>query len=251
MRPEAHGREGFTEEAVALDEGAAGDESTPESNPGAVVRQRSTVTRRAILGAVALLVVLAAAYFMPLPSIAQVRDWSDGMGSWFGWAFFAVYAIATIAPIPRTPFTVAAGVLFGPILGFVGSLTAATVSALIAFALARRLGRARVAPLLSKPVVASVEHRLARRGWLAVGSLRLIPVCPFSIVNYLSGLSSVPILPYLVASIVGTAPGTAAVVFLADALTGDTHPAMIFVSGGLFAVGLIGLVVDARMPVKD
>lgn len=246
MSPDAHGREGLTEEAVAL-EGATVLDAPPES----AIDRRSATTGRVVVGAVVVIALLAGAYFVPLPSIAQAREWSDSLGAWFPWLFFGVYAVATTAPIPRTPFTVTAGVLFGPALGFGGSLAAATVAAAAAFLLARRLGRARVAPLLSKPVVASVEHRLARRGWLAVGSLRLIPVCPFSLVNYLSGLSAVRPAPYLLASVAGSAPGTAAVVFLADALTGETHPAMVFVSGALFAVGLIGLVVDARLPVND
>ncbi|MCF8610626.1 TVP38/TMEM64 family protein [Gordonia sp. HY285] len=246
MRPDAHGREGLTEEAVPL-EGATG--LNPLDKAATVGRSRAT--RRAVIGLIGVVVVLIGAYFVPLPSISLAREWSDSLGPWFAWVFFGVYTIACIAPLPRTPFTVAAGVLFGPALGFVGSLTAATLAAAVAFVLARRLGRARVAPLLAKPVVATVESRLERRGWLAVGSLRLIPVCPFALVNYVSGLSAVRPVPYLVASVVGTAPGTAAVVFLADALTGETHPAMVFVSGGLFAVGLVGLVIDARMPVNE
>ncbi|WOC14126.1 TVP38/TMEM64 family protein [Gordonia sp. MP11Mi] len=246
MRPDAHGREGLTEEAVPL-EGVA----VINRPAGPTTAGRSLAPRRAVIGVIGVVVLLVGAYFVPLPSIGQAREWSDSLGPWFAWVFFGVYALACIAPLPRTPFTVAAGVLFGPVLGFVGSLTAATLAAAVAFALARRLGRDRVAPLLAKPVVATVERRLERRGWLAVGSLRLIPVCPFALVNYVSGLSAVRPAPYLIASVIGTAPGTAAVVFLADALTGQTHPAMFFVSGGLFAVGLVGLVLDARMPVND
>lgn len=250
MRPAALRRKGVTEEPVRLEE-ATGPDRPVGAGDGAVEAQRTALSVRVAVGLIGIGVLLVGAYFVPLPSIAQARDWSDSLGPAFAWLFFAVYTLAAIAPIPRTPFTVAAGILFGPALGFIGSLTAATIAAVVAFALARRLGRVKVAPLLSKPVVAAVERRLERRGWLAVGSLRLIPVCPFSLVNYLSGLSSVRTAPYLAASIVGTAPGTAAVVFLADALTGDTHPAMIFVSGGLFAVGLVGLLIDARMPIND
>ncbi|GAA4662107.1 TVP38/TMEM64 family protein [Gordonia humi] len=246
MRRDTRDRKILVEEAVSLDGETAAPIAAPEAED-----QRSTAVRRALIGLVVVVIVALAAYLVPLPSVALAREWSDDLGPWFAWAFFAVYTVATIAPIPRTPFTVASGVLFGPALGFTGAIVAATIAAVVAFALARGLGRRRVAPLLAKPVVATVEARLARRGWLAVGSLRLIPVCPFSLVNYLSGLSSVRPVPYLIASVVGTAPGTAAVVFLADALTGETHPAMIFVSGGLFAIGLIGLIVDARMPVND
>jgi len=208
------------------------------------------VTGRAVVGLVVVVGILAGAYFVPLPSIGQARDWSDTLGPWFVAVFFVAYAVVTIGPIPRSTFTVMSGVLFGPVVGFIGSLAAATVAAIVAFHLARRLGRERVQPWLAKPVVETVELRLERRGWFAVGSLRLIPAAPFSLVNYLSGLSSIRPGPYLAATVLGSAPGTAAVVFLGDALTGKTNPMMLVLSGCLFAVGVIGLIVDARMPIN-
>ncbi|WP_235831561.1 TVP38/TMEM64 family protein [Gordonia zhaorongruii] len=236
------------EEAVTP-RGAPDDGAAPQ--PVARDWTRQISTRRAATGLVLIVVLLVSAYFVPLPSIGQAREWSESLGPWFTWLFFGTYTVATIVPIPRTTFTVTAGVLFGPAVAFTGSLAASAVAAVVAYAVVRRLGRDRVKPWLSKPVVATVERRLERRGWLAVGSLRLIPVCPFSIVNYLSGLSSVRPLPYTIASIVGTAPGTAAVVFLGDALTGDPDPSMLVLSASLFALGLIGLVVDNRLPVND
>ncbi len=223
--------------------------SADDAPSSEVLAQRRRVTVRAALGLVAVVAVLAGAYFVPLPSIGQARTWSESLGPWFPWLFFVVYTVVTIAPIPRSTFTVMSGVLFGPVIGFTGSLAAATVSAIVAFHLARALGRDRVQPWLTRPVAATVERRLDRRGWLAVGSLRLIPAVPFSIVNYLSGLSSVRWTPYVVATVVGSAPGTAAVVFLGDALAGKTDPAMLLLSAGLFALGAVGLVVDSRLPV--
>lgn len=204
---------------------------------------------RAVGGLCAVVAVLVAAYLVPLPSIGLVREWSDAVGPWFVVVFFAVYLVAAIGPIPRSPFTVMSGVLFGPVVGFTGAILVSSVAAVVAFALARRLGRARVQRHLDRAVFASVEARLERRGWLAVGSLRMIPVVPFAVVNYAAGLSSVRLVPYTVASIVGTIPGTAAVVFLGDALAGEADPTMVVASGLLFAVGVVGLIVDSRLPV--
>lgn len=206
---------------------------------------------KAVGGLVLVLAVLAAAYVAPLPSIGRVRGWSEALGPWFVVVFFVGCALLMTLPLPRTPLTVMAGVLFGPLVGFTGALAAVAGAAAAGFVLARRLGRARVQRYADRAVFAAVEHRLQRRGWLAVGSLRLIPVIPFVLVTYASGLSSVRLLPYLVASVVGSAPGTAAVVFLGDALTGQADPWMIATSGALFAVGVVGLLADARLPVRD
>lgn len=235
-----------TDAADAADAGATGDARTPV--PGRRRFDRRTV-RRALFAAALLAAVLAGSYFVPLPSIVSVRDWGADLGPAFVWVFFLAYAVITIAPIPRSTFTVMSGVFFGPLVGFAGAMIASSIAAVAAFALVRRVGRDRVQPYLKTPVVRAVEYRLERRGWLAVGSLRFIAACPFSVANYCSALSSVRPVPYAVASILGMAPGTAAVVMLGDSLTGDTHPAQLAVTGGLFAIGIAGLVLDSRLPV--
>ncbi|WP_238422375.1 TVP38/TMEM64 family protein [Gordonia sp. 'Campus'] len=229
-----------------------GTESLDEPAAGAGRRRRfdRRVVRRALLGIALVAAVLAASYFVPLPSVASVRAWGDDLGPSFVWLFFLSYAVITIAPIPRSTFTVMSGIFFGPLVGFAGAMIASSIAAVAAFALVRAIGRDRVQPYLKKPVVKSVEYRLERRGWLAVGSLRFIAACPFSVANYCSALSSVRPLPYAAASIIGMAPGTAAVVMLGDSLTGDTHPLQLVVSGALFAVGIAGLVLDSRLPVS-
>ncbi|MYR05651.1 TVP38/TMEM64 family protein [Gordonia sp. SID5947] len=184
-----------------------------------------------------------------MPSVASVRTWGENLGPAFAWVFFAVYAVVAVAPFPRSTFTVMSGIFFGPVVGFTGAMIASTIAAIVAFWFVRTVGRERVRPYLKKPVVRAVEYRLSRRGWLAVGSLRLIAACPFSVANYCSALSSVRFVPYLVATVIGMAPGTAAVVFLGDALTGQRDPLLLVLSGCFFAVGIIGLILDARMPI--
>ncbi|NUS43430.1 MAG: TVP38/TMEM64 family protein, partial [Mycobacteriaceae bacterium] len=91
----------------------------------------------------------------------------------------------------------------------------------------------------------------ARRGWLAVGSLRLIAAAPFALVNYCCALSSVRLLPYVVATVVGVLPGTVAVVVLGDALTGAVDPTLLLFSAACFALGLAGLAVDLRHALRN
>jgi uncharacterized membrane protein YdjX (TVP38/TMEM64 family) len=74
----------------------------------------------------------------------------------------------------------------------------------------------------------------------------LIPLVPFSVLNYAAGASSVRVLPYLVATLVGLLPGTAAVVILGDALTGNISPLLALVSLCTAAVGVAGLSYETR-----
>lgn len=200
----------------------------------------------ALAGIGALFVV---AMLTPLPGPQQIRDWAGGAGPLLPLAFFLFYALVTVAPVPRTVLTVTSGVLFGPLLGSVIALGATTVSAGVALLGVRAVGRDRVAEHLSHPAVRAIDERLARRGWLAVAALRMIALAPFSVVNYCCGLSSVRLSPYLLATVVGSAPGTIATVILAGSLAGETHPLAVTFSAAFLAIGLIGLIIDARMPV--
>ncbi len=129
-------------------------------------------------------------------------------------------------------------------------MAATTISAVLALLIVRAIGRDAVAAHLTHPAVRSVDARLERRGWLAVGSMRLIAMIPFSVVNYCCGVSSVRVLPYTLATVAGILPGTVGVVLLGDALTGETDPRLLVVSGICIAVGMLGLFVDARTPLS-
>ncbi|WP_330234490.1 TVP38/TMEM64 family protein [Nocardia sp. NBC_00508] len=196
-----------------------------------------------IVGAAAL---FGAALLVPLPGPRQIQEWATSVGPAFPVLFFLVHAVVTVAPIPRTVFTVSAGLLFGPLLGIALAVGATTVSAALAILLVRALDRDQVTARLTHPAVRAIDDRLARRGWLAVGSLRLIAAVPFSVINYCCGLSSIRFWPYLTATLLGVLPGTIGTVILGDALTGTTHPAMLVLSGICLAIGLAGLLVDAR-----
>jgi uncharacterized membrane protein YdjX (TVP38/TMEM64 family) len=149
--------------------------------------------------------------------------------------------VATLVPIPRTVFTLASGLLLGPVVGVGVALAATVVSGWVGFVVARSLGRRMVARHLEKAAVRTVDQRLSGGGWLAVASIRLIPVFPFWPANLACGMSSVRTLPYLFGTIVGLLPGTIAVVVLGDTLTGSTSPALLAISAACAVLGAAGL----------
>lgn len=207
------------------------------------VRQASPT--RIIITATAALTLVAVAWFVPLPTAVQLRDWATSLGPWFPAAFLAAHTVVTVFPFPRTAFTLASGLLFGPVLGVAIAVTASTASALLALLLVRAAGW-HLNRLLKHPALESVDDRLRERGWPAVLSLRLIPAVPFSVLNYAAGASAVRVWPYLAATFIGVLPGTAAVVVLGDALTGSVSPLLMVVSLCTAAVGIAGLVYEFR-----
>lgn len=206
---------------------------------------RQVSRTRLVVTTITAAVVVAVVLLVPLPTAVELRDWSAAAGRWFPVAFLCAHIVVTVLPFPRTAFTLAAGLLFGPVLGAAIAVTASTLSALIALLLVRALGW-HVANLVRHPRVDSLDARLSARGWPAVLSLRLIPAVPFSVLNYAVGASSVAVLPYFLATLVGLVPGTAAVVILGDAMTGNISPLLVLVSVCTAAVGIAGLAYEIR-----
>ena len=92
----------------------------------------------------------------------------------------------------------------------------------------------------------TVDERLAGGGWLSVASLRMIPLIPFTPMNYCCGVSSVRIWPFLLGTVVGSIPGTTAVVLIGDTLTGFGNPAGLIISAVCAAIGAAGLLFVIR-----
>ena len=220
--------------------------STLAALRAAVIATATQVPRRRIVAmTVAIVILVAVALLVPLPTAVQLRDWATSAGPWFPLAFLAAHLVVTVFPFPRTVFTLAAGLLFGPLLGVPIAVVASTVSALIALLLVRAAGW-QLNRLVRHPRVESLDDRLRQRGWPSVVSMRLIPAVPFSVLNYAAGASAVRVLPYTLATLAGLLPGTAAVVILGDALTGNVSPLLFLVSLCTASVGIAGLVYEIR-----
>lgn len=204
-----------------------------------------------LLVACTLIAFVLTTLFVDIPSLQQFRYWSDELGPVFPVIFTVLYVLITQFPIPRTLLTLSSGVLFGPLLGIFIALMATTVSAAISLTVIRYFLGDWMAPRLTHPAVAGINHRLRERGWLAITSLRMIAAVPFSILNYVAALTSVPLMGFTVATLVGSAPGTIATVLLGNTLTGDTDPFYIVSALVLMVIGFGGLALDTKLPVKD
>jgi uncharacterized membrane protein YdjX (TVP38/TMEM64 family) len=212
----------------------------------AVIATASQVPPRRFFAILAAIVILVAiALLVPLPTAVQLRDWATSVGPWFPLAFMAAHIVVTVFPFPRTAFTLAAGLLFGPLVGVPLAVVASTVSAVIALLLVRAAGW-QLSRLVRHPRVDSLDARLRERGWPAVVSMRMIPAVPFSVLNYAAGASAVRVLPYTLATLAGLLPGTAAVVILGDALTGNVSPLLFLVSLCTASLGVAGLIFEIR-----
>lgn len=141
--------------------------------------------------------------------LTQFSGFIEGYGP-AGYALFvAVYAGLEILAIPAIPLTMSAGLLFGTVTGTILVSISGTVAASAAFLIARYLARERILKLVegNKKFLA-IDKAIGENGFKVVTLLRLSPLLPFSLGNYLYGLTSVKFVPYVLGSWLGMLPGT-------------------------------------------
>lgn len=176
---------------------------------------RNALAVRWRLAAFVALVAAAAfaAVLLDLPSASELRQVIEDAGWAAPMAFVALYALLSLAPVPKNAVSAVAGLLFGLVAGVLLVLGGALLGALLAFGLGRTLARGAVERLASSRVE-QVDALLARRGLLAVIMVRLVPVVPFTAVNYTAGLTGVRFRDYTLGTALGMVPGTLAYVTL-------------------------------------
>lgn len=174
--------------------------------------------------------------------LGALRDWIHALGPWGPLVFIFIYSAAVVAAIPGSAITVAAGALFGSVLGVILVSMAATLGASLAFLIARYFARDTVAHWLSKnEKFQRLDQLTEDHGAVIVALTRLVPIFPFNLLNYGFGLTRVLFWTYVFWSWLCMLPGTVLYVVGADAvmrgLTQGKVPWVLI--GALVGVGAI------------
>ncbi len=176
--------------------------------------------RPLLLGLVLIAMLVAAKAFGLGARLGELRTWILGLGAWGPVVFIALYAVAVVAAIPGSVLTIAAGAMFGSVLGVGIVSIASTLGAAMAFAVARWFARGSVARWLSRSDKFTKLDRMTNdHGAIIVAITRLVPIFPFTLLNYGFGLTRVPFRTYVLWSWLCMLPGTVLYVVGADAVT--------------------------------
>ncbi len=138
------------------------------------------------------------------------------LGVWAPIGFVLLYGIATVAMVPGSIFDLAGGALFGPYLGSLLNLLGGTLGAALAFLVGRYIARD-WAERRAGPRLQAVMNSVDEEGWRFVAFVRLLPIVPYNVMNYLLGLTRIPFHHYLVATVVFMAPSTVVYTYIGHA----------------------------------
>jgi phospholipase D1/2 len=218
---------------------------------GVVPEEQRRPARRQIIAGLALLVFFA--------GLAAAWRWTP-LGDWLDIPALVDYA-AGFKDTPSAPFVVigsflVGGVLvmpvlaliavtvltFGPLWGFIYSFIGMTASALLLFGLGHLLGRPTV-QRLSGSRLNTLSRRLGQRGILAVVTIRILPVAPFSIINLVAGASHIRLRDFLIGTVIGELPGLVGIALFVDQVSGAVRnpgPGSLLVLAGIVLLILLG-----------
>lgn len=171
--------------------------------------------------------------------------------AWWGiLAYTGVYLVRPIVLFPASILTIMGGVLFGPVVGVVVVVLASNTSAMIAFGIGRLLGHPPGSE--DKPTDADPSHSLVARwrtklrenSFETVFVMRLL-FLPYDLVNYACGALRIKWTSFLLATALGSVPGTISFVLLGASLEridmglDGINPLAVVASVVIFAVSIV------------
>lgn len=156
--------------------------------------------------------------------------------------YVAAYSLVVMLCLPATVVTVLGGAIFGPWIGALLAWIGALVGTVVTHWLARSVARRPMTRLFG-------EHRLLRHlrehdTVVALLRLRVIPVAPFGVLDYVAGIAGVSLRRLLLATALGMSLNVLAYAFVGHALfkgllsESDGSRNALWIAGGVTVVML-------------
>lgn len=189
------------------------------------------------------LYALATAYFdLPTSFDAEpFRDWVEDRGVLAPVVFVLVMALSVLfAPIPNIPIFIAAGLAWGLFLGFAYSMAGMMLGSVMAFYVARWLGRKHLPKLIGRKMADRLDHLVGAFGGSLVFWARMLPVVNFDWISYLAGMTAIPVWRFSIYSFLGMLLPTFIAVAAGDSLGKDLRLTL-----GLGGFWVFGIAVSA------
>lgn len=172
----------------------------------------------------------------------------------FLWALL-IYIVLTmigcvVLALPGVTFAVAAGLLFGPVMGIFACLVATTLGAMFAFLAGRFFLKDAVKPMLEK-------NRLLKRllfsddgksDMIILMITRMVPLFPYNLQNFAYGITDIGFIKYSVFTFIFMLPGVSFFTIGSAGLAAETGKWKYFLTAGILAAAVTaaGLIIQRK-----
>ncbi|XP_071721753.1 uncharacterized protein [Rutidosis leptorrhynchoides] len=172
-----------------------------------------------------LLLLIAAITFacFTLPVEKILKDFllwvEEDLGPWGPLVLAVAYIPLTVLAVPASVLTLGGGYLFGLPMGFLADSSGAVLGATAAFLIGRTIGKSYVISKLGDyPQFQAISIAIQKSGFKIALLLRLVPLLPFNMLNYLLSVTPISVSEYMMASWLGMMPITFALVYVGTTL---------------------------------
>jgi uncharacterized membrane protein YdjX (TVP38/TMEM64 family) len=157
---------------------------------------------------------------------------------------FGAYIIGSLLLVPITAIILVTALIFGPVMGSLYATLGSLAGAVVTYALGRFLGQEFVRKIAGAKW-RRLEQKIGQSGIMAVATLRLLPIAPFTVVNVVSGAFKVPLRDYILGSLAGLVPGILITNFFAHQLNSairDPGLGTFLILAALIVITIVGTV---------
>lgn len=166
----------------------------------------------------------------------DIREWGEGLGVWGPVLLIVILAAAMVfAPIPNPPFMIAAGLIWGTVLGVAYAVIGQVIGAAIIFWISRRFGRRFVPRLVGERGAERIDVLAREMGPQLVFWWRMMPIS-FDFAAYAAGLTPMSFRFFITLVLLGSIVPTSVVVGFGDSLHHSWTARFVF--GGLIIVAI-------------
>lgn len=184
--------------------------------------QASSVGRRLIMGGLLVLFI----------ALAVAWRWTE-LGEWLAPSRLAslaetikampaaplivigAFVLGTLLVVPVTLMIAVVVLVFGPVQGGIYAAAGSLLGAGVTYWLGQLFGRGTVRRIAGSRLD-RLSQALGKRGVLAVTTVRVLPVAPFTIINLVAGATHISLRDFLLGTVLGMGPGIIAIALFID-----------------------------------
>ena len=211
------------------------------------------MTRKKLVLAAALLLAAVLLYVRVFSGVTadEVEIWIRQCGIWAPLVFIACFSVLPALMFPGLVLAIAGGMLFGLGRGTVYSLIGSFFNMALMFWIARYLGRDAITRYVRTHLSPVWQRRLSqadgRQSYLLLLVLRFLPTVPYTLLNYVYGLTEMHFWPYMLISMIGVLPGTVVYINMGDKAADWKSPAFRVAVGLLLLLAVVTGIMNRKL----
>lgn len=162
---------------------------------------------------IAVIIAIAVASFFVVRNISleEIKAWVLGHGAWAAVIYVATFVILPIFFFPVPVIVLAGGTIFGLFKGSLYTMIGVLINTPIMYFIGRFLLKDFVHKFVNNHMSAKLRSALESTNQkvlsLVLFIIRLSPIFSYNLVNYISGVTEINFLPYILTTIAGVLPG--------------------------------------------